>query len=528
MQNLLAKLRQRPWNPLLSVTGFGFLLAWTYVVFFSRLIHFSTRNSIEHLNSTYSFACCGIIAVLVLYAIPWRRPGSPTDGRTMNLSLSARPCLVAAVAVSLCTVVLTFVEHDFFRQPWCSIAATVSGAGLAVLFLAWSRVYIRCPGPQAFLYLALSFVLGAAVFVLVAIPPEPIALGLTYLLPLASCVLLNAAEPGNGYREKRVSLSSQTMAAYLRMLLSFFLIGLAESLVRALFLEVDPGSQSNTYQALFLISTLFMAAYLRMLLSFFLIGLAESLVRALFLEVDPGSQSNTYQALFLISTLLAAVVVTCAGRYKKNPARALNRVSLFVLVFLTMLAPIVTGLGTWGDLPALTCYGLFYLFVWATLTQIARVFGMPARFAFGWGLGSAYAGCLAGTFFGSILASFANLSYRGESLVALLCACLILVALVFVTDDRMLTRLMDTDSERPATPRRFMLRVEEAAREYGLTAKETEVLVLAAKGRTTQRICEELGISTGTANTHLSHIYKKFDVHDRQQLIDMLEGVSKP
>lgn len=68
-------------HPAIPIVGFGLLLAWTYVVFFSRLVHFSTRNSIEHLNSTYSFACCGIIAALVFYALPWdrllRRPPTP-------------------------------------------------------------------------------------------------------------------------------------------------------------------------------------------------------------------------------------------------------------------------------------------------------------------------------------------------------------------------------------------------------------------------------------------------------------------
>ena len=28
----------------------------------------------------------------------------------------------------------------------------------------------------------------------------------------------------------------------------------------------------------------------------------------------------------------------------------------------------------------------------------------------------------------------------------------------------------------------------------------------------------------GTVNTHLAHIYKKLDVHDRQQMIDMLDA----
>ncbi len=460
-----------------SVLGFGMIQAWTYVVFFSRLVHYSTRNSIEHLNSTYSFACCGIIAALLLYAIPWKAIAKDGPLGKMRLPLVRGAQIAAASAVALCTLILTFVEHDFFRQPWCSIAATVAGVGLAVLFLGWARVFVHRSGSHAFVDVALSFICGAALFFVITSLPVPLALGITYLLPLGSCLALNVIDLEMPDRSECPSLPQGTLPAFVRMMVSFFLL-----------------------------------------------GLAESLVRALFLEVDPGTQSFAYQTLFLISTTCAAILVTCAGRYRKNPARALNRVSLFTLVFLSILAPIVKGLGIWGDLPALTCYSLFYLFIWATLAQTARVFNMPVRFAFGWGLGIAYAGCLAGTFFGSLITSFASLDYRQESLLALVCASLVLVALVFVTDDRMLTRLMDTDSDRPQAPRRFMLRIDEAARAHGLTAKETEVLRLAAKGRTTQRICEELGISTGTANTHLMHIYKKFDVHDRQQLLDVLEN----
>ena len=110
------------------------------------------------------------------------------------------------------------------------------------------------------------------------------------------------------------------------------------------------------------------------------------------------------------------------------------------------------------------------------------------------------------------------------SLIALLCAGAILAALLFIADEEVFVRLIDADDDRPQAPRRFMLRVQQVAQEYGLTPKETEVFTLAAKGRTTQRIREELGLSTGTVNTHLAHIYKKLDVHDRQQMLDLVEG----
>ena len=56
-------------------------MAWTYVcLLFSRLIHFSTRNSIVHLNSTYSFACCGMIGRLPRRAPLLRRRLRPDGG----------------------------------------------------------------------------------------------------------------------------------------------------------------------------------------------------------------------------------------------------------------------------------------------------------------------------------------------------------------------------------------------------------------------------------------------------------------
>ena len=72
---------------------------------------------------------------------------------------------------------------------------------------------------------------------------------------------------------------------------------------------------------------------------------------------------------------------------------------------------------------------------------------------------------------------------------------------------------------RPFRERCHQLRVD-----FNLTEREEEVLVLVAKGRSTPRIREELGLTAGTVNAHLSHLYRKLDVHDRQELIDLVES----
>ena len=62
----------------------------------------------------------------------------------------------------------------------------------------------------------------------------------------------------------------------------------------------------------------------------------------------------------------------------------------------------------------------------------------------------------------------------------------------------------------------------ELARRYGLSPRETEVFVLLAQGRTRAFIQDELVLSGSTVKTHVSHIYAKMDVHDRQEMMDLI------
>lgn len=66
-------------------------------------------------------------------------------------------------------------------------------------------------------------------------------------------------------------------------------------------------------------------------------------------------------------------------------------------------------------------------------------------------------------------------------------------------------------------------RCELFADHYQLTARQTEVLILLAKGYSTAKIEEELVVTNHTVKAHIYGIYQKTDVHSRQELIDLLE-----
>lgn len=61
------------------------------------------------------------------------------------------------------------------------------------------------------------------------------------------------------------------------------------------------------------------------------------------------------------------------------------------------------------------------------------------------------------------------------------------------------------------------------AEERGLTPRESELLLLACRGKNRASISRELGISPNTVHIHTVRIYQKVGVHDQQELIALVE-----
>lgn len=63
---------------------------------------------------------------------------------------------------------------------------------------------------------------------------------------------------------------------------------------------------------------------------------------------------------------------------------------------------------------------------------------------------------------------------------------------------------------------------DEVSKEFGLSAREAEILLLIARGYTTNAMAEKLVISPYTVNTHIRHIYEKMQIHKRSELLNYL------
>lgn len=62
------------------------------------------------------------------------------------------------------------------------------------------------------------------------------------------------------------------------------------------------------------------------------------------------------------------------------------------------------------------------------------------------------------------------------------------------------------------------------AQEYGLTARETEVLELLSQGLNTTEVAERLVVSANTVRRHVYNIYRKAGVSNRYELLYKLSG----
>ena len=63
-------------------------------------------------------------------------------------------------------------------------------------------------------------------------------------------------------------------------------------------------------------------------------------------------------------------------------------------------------------------------------------------------------------------------------------------------------------------------RIDALAVEYGLTPRETEVAFLTVQGFSCAYIAEKLVVSNSTVRFHQQNLYRKFDVHSRNELIE--------
>lgn len=256
-----------------------------------------------------------------------------------------------------------------------------------------------------------------------------------------------------------------------------------------------------------------------------------------------GRTGVTVFACFAAQFAVGAAVYTLFT-LSQQPAR---RLALAYRCVLPVMAVGFLCLALWQS-PANTVsmaliycsHELFEIAFWVALVALAITAPRP-QLVLGLGIGGVLVSMAAGQvvgrwlFAGDLASAAATLT-----LIALVSVVgLLMVTIVVLPESLMLSIVQNTDPDagqhagnepRPTASESGGSSPDSArnaavaalASDRGLTPRETDVFTLLACGFNVPAIMERLGISRGTANTHVASIYKKLDVHSQQDLVKLV------
>ena len=389
---------------------------------------------------------------------------------------AAALCLVGGIALLL-------VGNLLFSSPACNYAGNVLVAcGATPLIIMWGELWSALATGRVGRHLYVSYTFAFVLFFVAYALPEAAAVAFTAALPIVSAAVLVACK-----REPRREPS-------------------------VLPLDVRTIPVGRIFACILVISIVY--------------GASQGMVNT-FAE---GDAAFTAKALLLAGCALAAITLSMVVAPSAAEPIALYRpvipAMVAGLILLLLLPAPYRFLGAGLVIMGVYCLDMFMMLV---STDVAFRGRIPVALSFGLVILCARTGTLIGSFAADQLLNAALWSEALRSEVFLVgVLALVLVGMLFFTQTDV-QKLYATSREETADAS-LEQKCAAIARMCRLTNREAEVLVLLARGRTVRYICDELSIAQGTAKHHVSNIYRKVGVFDRQGLLDTIEqgGVGKP
>lgn len=257
----------------------------------------------------------------------------------------------------------------------------------------------------------------------------------------------------------------------------------------------------------------------RMLAGALIFGFAAGFVETY--RSDPGSLSTPTlpYAMFIVALFCGGVLETLRASGERDTFSASYRIAFTLMLAGLLFAPVLVNVDITGDAVVLAGYlGLCAAFA-SLFCASAQLEGTSCALAFAQGFAVLYGGEALGIILANGLDATNSLNttpYAAMAAAGLAMVC----AYVFLFTERdfsALSRVVDAAVDNTEDVKKAI------AQAAALSARETEVLSLALRGRTNERIAQELYIAKSTADTHLRRIYSKCGVHSRQELLDLAE-----
>lgn len=485
----LSRLRQARY----AILGFGCNQAFLFA-----MLYLGSYNEGE--GHGFFLDRADLLCVLVSMSVTFALMTRPRLRWTM-MALGERLVGCLAVPVTLALFALAVLGALDPQIPWLALAVAegvVAGFFLALLLCMWGRALGAASIDQSVPEVFIGSALGAAVCFFVAAIPFPEAYVALYGLPVGSawalCVLRAQGERGSAPERpspsagSRLGDSASEEAAVLtgRIIAGTVVYGVATGAVEALSASAE----------------LPLATSLSVTFALFVLYCAAALQLYGERPLSPGVKA----------------VLPVGPDQEVGPLGGAYRLAILLMAGGFVAVPLLESVDVSGVSVVLAGYlGIFSVLV-SLFLIMGRIAGRDAVGSFAQGFAALFTGEIAGILAGGALSSAPGTFDVSAALIAL-AGVAVLYAYLFLFTDRDMTAL----SVVIAQTDRFEEACELIARTAKLSKREAEILPLALRGRTAERIAGEFFISKNTVDTHLRRIYAKCGVHTRQELIDLGE-----
>lgn len=288
------------------------------------------------------------------------------------------------------------------------------------------------------------------------------------------------------------------------------------------------------------------------------IAFAVAITRMMSLTAAPG-MAAAVNMLGVLAAAIAAVALLLFARKKGREGLSIGIPSLFQVLF-PLVATLLLVMSVAGPVASaavgaavFALYSIMFALVMPACIEGAEEEGAPCVAVYGFFVGAVYALFASATYLGVVLFE------RGESEASVSFVAVLLVLYVLAMADAIVHRRArasaamrphaedacaagenpsaggkahaaprsgersdeDPSVRKPEDP--IERRCLNVARAYGLSPRETDVLVAFAHGRNVAYLAEHLVLSTNTIRSHSKTLYAKLGVHSKQELIDLVE-----
>ena len=182
-----------------------------------------------------------------------------------------------------------------------------------------------------------------------------------------------------------------------------------------------------------------------------------------------------------------------------------------------------------SDFCALASYTLYTILIMVILSNLSYRYGVCALWIFGIERAVRLISVQAGYAASGFIHMSATPSFA-DTLVTVATAGAIIATTVFFFSEKQLSspwgvilkKTLAQDRELYREKNRIGMKCRELAKQYDLTTREEEILLLLSQGKKPSAIEQELYVAKSTVKTHVKHIYQKLGVHSREELFGLL------